>query len=123
MHPHRLAPVESKGGSMLPSAWRILTSPYHGGKIVHPKAGSPLRSTPTGMENAHQSAPAETYGEHRAFQERLRVAVDAGPRLLACGHICVGCGKKTGKATTHSAEFRATHHPRGGGQRVGRHGG
>ena len=119
MPPHRLAPMEADGESMLPGAGRIPTSTYHMGQMAHPERGSPLRSTPTGMETARQSAPAETYGEHRAFHERLRVAVDAGPRPLACGRICVGCRKKTGKTTAHSTKLREAHHTRGGGQRVG----
>ena len=90
MQPHKQAPMETDGASMLPGAKGIPTSPYHMGQVAHPETGSPLCSTPTGMENARQSAPPETYGEYRALHEKLRVAVDAGPRPLACGRICVG---------------------------------
>ena len=42
MQPHWLAPVEEDGGSMLPSAGRISTGPYHMGKMAHPETGSSL---------------------------------------------------------------------------------
>ena len=74
-------------GSMLPGAGWIPTSPCHMGQMAHPETGSLLHNTPTGMQNACHSAHAETYGEYEAFHERLRVAVDAGPRPLACGKM------------------------------------
>ena len=40
-------------------------------QMVHPERSSTTRSTPTGMENARHSAPAETYEEYRAFHERF----------------------------------------------------
>ena len=69
VQPHRLAPLEADGGSLLPGTGRITTSPYHMGQMANPETGSPLRGTPTSMENACPSAPAKTYGGYRAFHQ------------------------------------------------------
>ena len=117
---HRLAPMEADGGSVLPGARRIITGPYHMGPMANPETSNPIRGAPTSMENARPSAPSETHGKYRTFHQRLRMAVDASPRTMACGRICVGCRTKAGQIATHGAKLRDTHHTRGGGQRVGR---
>ena len=45
----------------------------------------------TRRTQARPGAPAETHGKYGTFHQRLRMAVDASPRVMACGHICVAC--------------------------------